>query len=419
MFGFSKRNKKEAAKIEAAVNAFTPSFGDANDFVRAYGNSEGVVIARCDGEDVVISAGNVLIINDDQDSVVNQCVVPMVDKSNLSCAIYDPDGVYQKALGDVLKKEGYELNVIDLNDEAHKSRIDLFETANITRNAYWTAFVLAEALKCEDKYETKVAQNLFMAMMQYALSDNKKITVESLSQMFESVRARDEWLLEKLHACSASVDYIEEVDGANSDVLENVFTKIESALFVSALDKIKKPNVFTVSAHKVKSAFFIKRVPEEYRWLVTIFLFNFKITSIVCGKNKVNSLIIDASNDDWYDREVLEMIRQGTDSLTDKCAITVAIKGTVSSNDDEQFVVYMKSGEKSTKDYVYNWLTVRNQLTRDEKDKVSIQFFDVKPIPENVLNSAPITRKELDKIGDCIVIDVSKKVKAFRCERLN
>ena len=161
MFGFFKKlfaRKKKDAKNEV-VNTeekkdkltYKPELGTVDAFKEKFNaDPKHLAIGRKNNENIMVNAehepcNDITFINDNATSIKHDIVMPIVRQGNLSYVVYDPEGEYFKALGNNMLDRGYDVQVIDFEDEEKSARINLFEIVNITQNAYWVATVFAGA----------------------------------------------------------------------------------------------------------------------------------------------------------------------------------------------------------------------------------------------------------------------------------
>jgi hypothetical protein len=205
-----------------------------------------------------------------------------------------------------------------------------------------------------------------------------------------------------------------------AEVKASVFTKVENKLFDQYYDMLVNPNVFTVTMHNKKTVLFIKRVPGKYRGLVTAMLFNLRASGVLCGDDGLSTMLISTSEDAWYSKTLFDKVCSESDLEDGRNIASMFVKKAIDPNADlknDPIVVYMHSDDVSTKEYIYDALKVKNQMNEEELKEISIKHFKKKPIPENVLDSAPIAIDELDTMQDCIAIDPLKMARPFRCDR--
>lgn len=441
MFGlFKKKENKENIAEEPkqdtqpkgfgfAKKKFIPTFGKVEDFARAYADGEKpLIIGTANGISVSVDANdaptnNIVILNDDNISIAQQCVIPIVRQGTLSYVVYDPSGSYHSALAPILRSKGYDVQLVDLSDEENQSRIDLFEIANITKNAYWTSLILSGSIKCEGA-EVAVAKHLFMTLMQYLLDTSGKITIENMKDLFTSLRAKDQDVIQQITNTKSANQYWVQFMNADPATRIAVYKKMSVRFFKAIENKVKNPNIFTVAMPKKQTALFIKEIPPQYKYLITTMLFNLKAASVVCGDGSTNTLIVDSANDKWYNRKLLDRVCSESGNAMSRGVASIYIRDVLYADSfmdthNGQLWIYMHSNDDATKASVYNNLTVRTQLSQDERVALSKQFFNGKKIPEDILNSAPINREELDNLNDCIIIDTCHKVRPIRCDRLS
>lgn len=429
MFNFLKKRKKnkneevvaQDQKNNGTENQFAPKFGSSQDFMDAYMKNGVHVVIGHDGENevgvsIIDPPGDTMfVVNDNFDSVLNQCVAPTVLQEKLSYVIYDPEGKYSESLGTKMRLRGYDVMVVDFADPENKSRLDLFEIANITRNPYWLSVILSGSIKCE-KNEIAIAHNLFMSAMQYLLAEKGKLTVEDFCDVCQKIVAIDVDVLRAVRECSTSKDYIEELAKYDMDILRAAYDKISNRLLAGMTLKAKNPNVFTVMAHKKQNVIFVRRVPKEYRYLMTVMLFNLKTSNVVCGYGDVSTLIIDTANEKWYNKAMLKKVTDEAGAIMDRSVGMMTIRGAIDDEakaNNNQILIYMHSDDVATREHVFGYLRVGgHQFTHTDTKEKGINVL------EDAMNAAPIPFEELDKLTANIVIDTSGAVKPFMCDRL-
>lgn len=427
MFGFFKKKKNgETAKPSKAANVskYVPVFGSPDNFVKLYRQGdEHIVLGRNQGTNVGVTAidppgDTIYVVNDDADSILRQCVIPTVEQSKLSYIVYDPEGRYQEYLSAQMKARMYDIQVIDFNTE-NKSRIDLFEVVNITRNTYWTAIMLAGSIKCEAK-EVKIAHDLFMTMMEYLLEKNGVVTIDTMTELFNKLMVYDKNTMLDMEQCAPARPSLLRLVNADAKCRASVYNKANTLFFKEMFGKLKNPNIFTVTSHKRKTVTFVRKVPAKYKNLITNMLFNLKVSSVVCGDGSASTLIIDTASDEWYNRKLLAHMTAEAGEVMDKSVATIHIRPT--TNDlivnDKQMLVYMHSDDAQTNGFVLDLLKAKNQLNQTEQMELAATIFNGKPLPQDALEAAPISLMEMVSLKDQIVIDMSMKAKAFRCNRL-
>lgn len=419
MFGFKKRKEKERWMSE-----FTPSFGTADEFCAKYEqNDEAIVIGKSDDREIRVSISDgsvnkVVILNDSFTSVHKDVVAPILLKGNLSYIIYDEKGLHYDALAETMRSMGYDVQLIDLSDDDNASRINLFETVNITGNPHLLSVVLANSIQC-DEQEVDVAYNLLMAMMHFVLSRSGVVDAKELDSLFRQIVTNDNEVMSELENCPGSREHIAQVYNVEADITESVIRKLSDSLFNSMVIKTTEPNVFAITMHHKKTATFIKRVPKQYSYLITALMLNLEESKTMCESNGVTTLIIDSSEEEWYHQDLLHRFHDEDDGVDASCCAIVAIKKKlcINENNDDRLLVYMHSEDSATNDFVYNVLKFK-YYPSEERDECSKKYFRDKELPEEILNRAPITIDELKTMSDCLVIDVAHDIKPFRCDRL-
>jgi hypothetical protein len=110
-------------------------------------------------------------------------------------------------------------------------------------------------------------------------------------------------------------------------------------------------------------------------------------------------------------------------SAMDQCIATLLITPNIDtmdlSNNEmvDEMLIYMSSNSDITKNIVHDMLKVKNTHTDEEKAQISRDYLKGKALTEEVLESAPIRREELDSFAECILIDTGKKAKPFTCKK--
>ena len=104
MFG---KKQKEREKL---VGEFLPSFGTIENFNDKYAQGNNLVELGKQSEQSVCvaidgTANKIVVINDRDESVLNQFISPIMYNGNKSYMVYDPDGVYhERMVNDVIRK---------------------------------------------------------------------------------------------------------------------------------------------------------------------------------------------------------------------------------------------------------------------------------------------------------------------------
>lgn len=422
LFDFFKKKKKNMVEEpKKPSKIYYPEFGSFLDLQKLYpGNESHVVIGKCSDQSINLNFGKnsgetIQIINDDQFSITHQCVVPIVTQGKLSYVIYDPDGSYYDALADRMRTIKYDVQLVDLADPQHRSRIDLFEIANITKNAYWVALMIAGSIKCNAS-EIKVSHNLLMGMLQYLMFKNKRATIEELYPLFVAIKNNDEQRVALIKNCVDSKQYMEQYYLASEEVRKSVIDKIDNLFFKIVFPKAKDPNIFTVMAHQKKTVLFIKSVPTKYKSLLTILLFNLKNANVLCGHGEMSTLIIN-SNNQWYNEPLLAKACSEAGAIANKGTATLYIADKYDAAVQADIIAYMQSKDQNTQNAIYDMIKLKNYPEADKMDIASAKFKG-EPIPDESLEAAPISMNTFLEIAGCILIDTKKRVRPVQCDRL-
>lgn len=424
MFGFLKK-KKDKKKNEKPTKGvvYSPRFGTLEEFLCEYRTGEEhLSLGRINGHAVGITgivppADSILVVNNNKTDVKDTLIAPIVEQCKLSYVIYDPDGKYHDALANKMKSKCYDVQVVDLTDEKHGSRIDVFEIANITKNPYWTAVLLSGSIKCSAE-EIVVAHNLLMSLMEYDLQVHGQTSIESICTHFVSLYKRENKILENIAHVEKAVLPFEKFNAADETLRDNVYKKLYAHLLKDLANKIRKPNIFAVTSHKKQTITFIKRVPAAYKNLVATFLFNLKTSGLLCENNDASTLIVDTANDEWYNKELLARMCAEINDEMDKSVISLIIRDAVNSEDfaKKQLIVYMHADDANTKDLIFENLKVK-ALNDEIRKEISEKHCKGKELDERILELSPIDKSVLDKNEDCILIDTTKKIRPIQFNR--
>ena len=193
--------------------------------------------------------------------------------------------------------------------------------------------------------------------------------------------------------------------------------------FQIAMFKARNTNIFAVTAHQKKTVYFIKKTPKKYNFLLTALLFNIKSTNVLCANNEVCTAIIDVQNDNWYNQGLLDRICD--EAEVSHGVMELHIRDSIGTMDnpcinDNQLLIYMCTNDYTTKRYIQHCTKIKNTYSEQELKSLEEMNFAKFGIPHNVYDAAPITMEELDNMGrDCIIIDMTKKVKPIKCTKLN
>ena len=427
MFGFLKKKEKKAKekptkKNKAQKNLYVPRCGTLEEFLSTYKTGEEhLTLGRVNGHGLSVTglvppADSILIINDNSDDVRKDMLAGIIGQGKLSYVVYDPEGKYCDSLSQRMKSKCYDVQVIDLNDESHSSRIDLFEIANITKNPYWTAVMLSASIGCTEN-EIIPAHDLLMALMEYDLSMHGTITIESICNSFVKLYKKDEKIIDDLSRTKRAYPHLAKFDENNANIKDSVYKKIYAHLLKDLANKIRKPNIFSVTSHQKQTITFIKSVPSKYKNLIAAFLFNLKSSGVIRENIDVSTAIIDTSADDWYNRDLLKRMCAEISDELDKSTIMIETEPELrrSDFDKRQLIVYMHSASNDTKTMMEDALKVKNLgpaiLTQIEQER------DGKALSEEEMELMPIDKSVLDKNEDCILIDTTKKIRPIQFNR--
>lgn len=417
MFGFGKRKKNRT---------LTASFGTVDAFKEAYVKGDPDFLFGSD-KNVPIGVSlngffhnKMTIINDDKDSIRNNCIIPMLSSRNLSYVLYDPDGEYFNATSAKLRSLGYDVAQLDFADETHASRINPFEMVNVTKNAYWNALIFAGSIKCTQA-EVRVAHNIFMAMMQYILATGKNVDISNLHEIFNAIKETKASVIRDIMSCPSSAKYLKMFEDETIEVRSIVFAKIDKYFFNLFMPKVTNPNVFAITTSNRKTAIFVKPVPKKYQSLMTTFLFNMKTASVLHGESSANAVLFDFDDHIWYNKPLLNKICDDAGSIIERGVLSINITSALKNGiPDGQLVVYMHSSDDETIKNVRDRLMIKNVSSEEElyEIKMKNKYFKKHGIPESELCKAPVSENDMRDLKGCIVVDTAKKIQPFTCDLL-
>jgi hypothetical protein len=396
MFNFLKKKNNSCA--HASIEDFAHQYTD---------KEKHVILGKINEANIELTLGskttnNVMLINDNQKSVIEESIVPTIMQSNLSYVIYDPGATYYNALEGMMKSKGYDVQTIDFEDNEHRSRVDLFEIANITKNPYWISVILAGSIHCQ-KYEIVTAHCVFMAIMQHLLDINGSININDMKSLFDRLCSDDEELIAAMLKSTSTTQYISQITKEDKRLIKSVFDKISEHFFATAINKTNNPNVFTVTSHQKKTILFIQKVPEQYRYLTTIMMFNLKASSIMYGRGNVNTLIINPVGKKWYNKKLLDKACVDSGLAMDKGVARLTVKKTIKNGLPEyadRVIAFAHSDNECTKDIVCRCLMGENVLCESEK----------------TLNNRPTKHKKIKKIAAlCAKLEANNDIKCVIC----
>ena len=411
MFG-SKKQKI----MEKWANEFVPSFGTTDEFYKKYyQNCSMLAVGRLNNKKICIPLSNndsnkIVVINDDLDSIHDDIVAPILLKGEMSYMVYDADGKHYAAMARTMRMMGYDVQLIDLASEEHISRINLFEIINITKDPHSLSVVLSNAIG-GDEAETDAAYNLLMAIMKCNLAKRGAINAVEVDHMFKQIANGDTAALDELEGCQDAREHIMRVYEVDVAVKVAAINKMAEKLFSSLLDKTKHPNVFAITMHSKKTATFIKAVPEQYRYMMTTMLLNLEMSNAMCECDGITTLILDTSEESWYDKRLLTIARSTMDDLKNGCFATIEIMKAIDENrkSEDGLLIYMHSNDLATNVFVRDNMRLMNYT--NEVAELSKMHFGGQDLPNIVLERAPIDIDELKAIDGAIIIDMSYEMK--------
>ena len=424
MFG----KKKKINPIES----YKPEFGSAEEFLDAYNGEKNITIGKVDDLKIKICGdkkpcNEITIINDVQKSVDNQVVIPLLKEKTMSYIVYDPYNTYQNETIEMFENSGYDVQIVDIGNNDCLSRVNIFEIANITKNSYWLSVILSSSIKCSED-EKPVAHALLMSIMQYLIHTNNTIDIVSLYKVFKSVRNEETEIWRALQSCPGSQSEIVKVWKAPAEIRNSVYEKILNNFFKTAITKTNNPNIFAATAHKKNTVYYIKRIPKKYSYIVTILLFNIKMSNIVFNQGKPSTVLIDAMDSGWYNELLVRKIENEIGTNTG--IINLQIRDSIGTPErpyvrDNQLVVFMQSEDEISKKYIIHSLKTKELISREELSNTvdgmltkKKQRKNKESIVDQLLDVSAVSMEEFENMTDSIVIDTSKAVKPFRCNRM-
>lgn len=416
---FKKRNARKRA-----MRDFRPAFGILEDFEKKYANgSDFITIGKFGDHNVNVAinggaAKKITIINDNEESIFNHCIAPIVAQGKMSYIVYDESGECYERLAEQMREKCYDVQLVDLANEEHPSRINLFEIVNITREPRYLAKFLADTLELENE-EKAVAQSLLLAMMQYELAEHGIIDIVALNDLFNQLKMGDETGMLSVENCQYARANILNVYEANSETREAAFQALSEKFFDLAVDKVKNPNIFAITMHNKHSVMFVKKVPEQYRFLVTALMFNLEASNTICGLEGVGTILLNNSEEDWMQQKMLDKIRVESNDVDNGCYFAIDIKKVIDAKaaKNNELFVYMHSTDVATNTFVYNHLKLKN-FSDEEQREIAKRVFGSKKLQSEVAERASMDMNEMKSIDGAIAIDVTHEVKPILFDRV-
>ena len=376
---------------------YTVELGSASDFVHAYKDQKNSM-----------PTNNVVLISSNNRLLKEKCLVPTIKRGTSSFVIYD-DGIVDSGVFNALKARGYDVQVIDFADQTHKSRIDVFEMVNITKNTFWTAEIFANELLDIQEEKRLIVQQLLKAMLDMMVEHQQTVTIKRLWELFRAICANNQMIINEM---MKYVDFESAYPMCKDD--NDLLKNIEETIMFTSMSFCNNPNVYGITSLNRNMAFIFRNATKNYRHITTLFMANLNMLSSISGNGHITTVVFDKYDVDWYDRSVLQKIEKSTMMSFDKHVVNVKIKKTIDENDQQApLIIYMLSDDEKTIETIHSYITLNALFTEEEKQELSKKHFKKKPLPESVLNDAPFTIEQLKEFNGFITIDTSKKTKPF------
>lgn len=373
-----KNNKKKKSTLVTAADKFKSVYMKSNVYI-PLANSNGVI--GLSGEfDQSVRTNDVLIINDSHKKMIDNLIVPMVSQANLSYVIYDPSGEIYGKTEDILKKNNYDIRVVDFFDSSISStdRIDFFEMVNIHHKTEELAKIIANCF--DTVMMQRISFVLLVAVFEYILALGVPINSARVRWVFNQIRDNNKDIILSMEKIKKSGDALRHnIEGMNRGNIVKVIDKLDTDI-IPVMEKYGvNPSIYSVLTMKRNVAIFVKGISEESNYIATAMIYNLMSLSSITGDDKeLNTLIFDIGNDNWYNRAEIKRWRKSAHYLNGECTSIAYVREMVNDAILNDFVpavtLFVSSTDAVTVEWAYD--TIRQQYlianAIEDKDDVNI-----------------------------------------------
>lgn len=388
-----KPKKKRGSTLSTATEQFQEKYMQKDIWVPLAVADETIGISA--EPDNSIRTNDILIINDTHKKMIDNILLPMISKGNLSYVIYDPSGEIYGRAEDILRQKHYDVRVVDFCDAAISStdRIDFFEMVNIHHRTEELAKIISNCLDTE--LNQKIAFVMLVMAFEYILELGVEINPARLRWVFNQVKENNKEVVSSINACKKAGNALRyNIDGMTRGNIVKVIDKLDNDI-IPVIEKFGvNPTIYSVLTMKRNVAIFIKSVADESNYIATAMIYNLMSLSSISGDDQqLNTVIFDNGTDDWYNRTEIKRWRRNSKTVNGEATSIVYIREKMSDLLMSDFIpaltMYVSCTDTPTVDWAYDTIKKQYIIANNLEDKEDLDI--------------GLTKVDLEIMEDCVL----------------
>lgn len=368
--------------------------------------------------DSKIRTNDVLIVNDAHQKMIDNLIIPMISKANLSYVIYDPSGDIYGQTEELLRKNNYDIRVVNFCDSAVGStdRIDFFEMLNIHHKTEELAKIIANCFDTD--LMQRISFVLLVAVFEFIIQMGSDVTSTRVRWVFDQIKKNNKdviMAIEKTPKSGAALRH--HIDGMTRGNIIKVIDKLDKDI-IPVMEKFGvNPSIYSVLMAHRNVAIYVKGISEESNYIATAMIYNLMSLSACIGtedERALNTIIFDTTSDDWYNREEINRWRRNSFDANGECISVVHIRDTMVELTQSPFrpalTLFVGSTNAETLDASYDMIRKAYIIANKLEDKEDTQI--------------EIKKEELEMLGQDVIIFANTDnpdlmFSPMRCKLLN
>ena len=388
-----KQKKKRGSNLSTATELFQSKYMKNDIWVPLAIADEAIGIAS--EPDGSIRTNDVLIINDTHKKMVDNIILPMISKGNMSYVIYDPSGEIYGRAEEILKRNNYDIRVVDFCDTSINStdRIDFFEMVNIHHRTEELAKIMSNCMDTE--LNQKIAFVMLVMAFEYIIELGVEISPTRLRWVFNQIKENNREIIDSINKCKKAGNALRyHIDGMTRGNIIKVIDKLDADV-IPAIEKFGvNPTIYSVLTMKRNVAIFIKSVANENNYIATTMIYNLMSLSSIGGDDtQLNTVVFDNGTDEWYNRAEIKRWRRTAKTVNGEATSIVYIREKMSDVLMNDFIpaltMYISCTDTPTVDWCYNMIRQQHIIANNLEDKPDLDI--------------GLTKIDLEIMEDCVL----------------
>ena len=393
----SKKNKK---KRGSTLSTATEMFADKymkNDIWVPLANADTTIGISAE-PDGAIRTNDVMIINDTHKKMIDNIVLPMIAKGNMSYVIYDPTGEIYGRAEDILRQNHYDVRVVDFCDTSINStdRIDFFEMINIHHRTEELAKIMSNCLDTE--LNQKIAFVMLVMAFEYIIELGVEISPTRLRWVFNQIKENNREIIDSINKCPKAGNALRyNIEGMTRGNILKVIDKLDTDV-IPAIEKFGvNPTIYSVLTMKRNVAIFIKSVANENNYIATTMIYNLmSLSSISDDDQQLNTVVFDLGTDEWYNRAEIKRWRRNAKTVNGEATSIVYVREKMSDLLMNDFLpaltMYVSCTDTPTVDWAYETIKKQYIIANNLQDGENTEKIDI-----------GLSKVDLEIMEDCVL----------------